>query len=82
MSAGVHARARGGYIIQISDIPGYVNDVMHRKRRLRILRFEKSQGWVLASEEDGWLSELAEALWRVPHVVVVVVGGGQMKKSS
>ena len=45
--------------------PGGVNDVMHRKRGLR---FEKSQSWVLASEEDGWLSELADALRRVPHV--------------
>ena len=31
--------------------------------------FEQSQSWVLASEEDGWLSELTEALRRVPHVV-------------
>ena len=33
--------------------------------------FEKSQGvsWVFASEEEGWLSELAEALQRVTHVV-------------
>ena len=31
----------------------------------------------LASEENGWLSELAEALRRVPHVVV-----GEMKKSA
>ena len=32
----------------------------------------------MASGEDSWLSELAEALWRVPHVVVVV--GGEMEK--
>ena len=25
--------------------------------------------WVPASEEDGWLSDFAEALWWVPHVV-------------
>ena len=30
--------------------------------------FEKSQCWVLASEEDGWLSELAKALRWVPLV--------------
>ena len=30
---------------------------------------EKSVSWVLAYEEDGWLSELAEALRRVLHVV-------------
>ena len=57
---------------------------MHRKRGLRIWGiWEKSESWVLASEEDGWLSELAEALRRVSHVVVVVVvGGGEMEKSS
>ena len=44
--------------------------------------FEKSQcvefkreSRVLASEEDGLLSELAEALWRVLRVVQVVVVG-------
>ena len=47
--------------------PGGVNDVMHRKPGLR--RLQKSQSRVLASEEDGWLSELAEALQRVLHVV-------------
>ena len=31
--------------------------------------WEKSVDWVLASEEDGWLSELLEALRRVSHVV-------------
>ena len=36
--------------------------------------FEKSQSWVLASEEDGWLSELADALRRVPHMA-----GGRWK---
>ena len=43
-----------------------MGDVTHRKRGLR---FEKKQSWVLASEEDGWLSELFDALRRVPHVV-------------
>ncbi len=43
-----------------------VNDVMHRKRARRSLGiWEKAVNGVLASEEDGWLSELAEALWRV-----------------
>ena len=42
--------------------PGGVNDVIHRKRAQRILGiWEKSVSWVLASEEDGWLSGLAEA---------------------
>ena len=36
--------------------------------------WENSVSWVLASEEDDWLSELAEALWRVPQVV-----GGRWK---
>ena len=31
--------------------------------------WEKWGSWILASEEDGWLSELAEALGRVLHVV-------------
>ena len=31
--------------------------------------WEKAVSWVFASEEEGWLSELAEALRRVPHVV-------------
>ena len=53
--------------------------------------WEKSASWVpgseqlsgvLASEEDGWLSALAKVLHRLPHLVVVVVGGGQMGKSS
>ena len=49
---------------------GGVNDVMHRKRARRIWGiWEKSGSWVFASEEEGWLSELAEALRRVPHVV-------------
>ena len=48
---------------------GGVNDVMHRKRALRILRiWEKSVSWVLVSKEDGWLSGLAEALWWVPQM--------------
>ena len=50
--------------------PGGVNDVMYRKRARRIWGiWEKSVSWVLASEEDGWLSELTEALRRVPRVV-------------
>ena len=56
--------------------PGGVNDVMQRKRAQGIWGiWEKSVSWVFASEEDGWLSELAEALRRVPHVV-----GGQHRK--
>ena len=52
--------------------PRDVNDVMHRKRARRILEiWEKSVSWVFASEEECWLSELAEDLQRVPHVVVV-----------
>ena len=51
-----------------------VSDVTHRKRGLR---FEQSQLVELtAAKEDDWLSELTEALRRVPHVV----GGGQMEK--
>ena len=46
---------------------GGVNDVMHRKRGLRFEK--KSVSWVPASEEESWLSELAEALRWVPHVV-------------
>ena len=42
------------------------------KRARRI--WEKSVSWVFASEEEGWLSELAEVLRRVLHVVVVVGG--------
>ena len=45
--------------------------------------WEKAVSWVLASEEDGWLSELAEALRQVSHVLVGGGGGrGQMEKSS
>ena len=36
--------------------------------------WEKSVSWVLASEEDVWLSELTDALWQVSHVV-----GGRWK---
>ena len=54
--------------------PGGVNDVMHRKRARRI--WEKSVSWIFASKE-GWLSELAEALRWVLHVV-----GEQMEKSA
>ena len=60
--------------------PGDVNDVVHRKRARRIWGIWKKvseswipaserKSWILASEEDGWLSELADALRRVPHVV-------------
>ena len=57
---------------------------MHRIRARRIWEFKKSQGvefvrtesWVSASDEDGWLSELAEALQRVTHV------RGEMEKSE
>ena len=63
--------------------PGGMNDVMHRTRTQRIWGiWEKSVSWVFASEEEGWLSELAEALRRVSHVMVVVVVGGQMEKSA
>ena len=42
--------------------PGGVNDVMHWKHARRIWGiWEKSVSWVLAPE-DGWLSELSEAL--------------------
>ena len=50
--------------------PGDVNDVMQRKRVRMILGiWEKSVNWVLATEEDGWLSGLAE-------IRPVVCGGG------
>ena len=43
---------------------------MHRKRAWRIWRiWEKSVCRVFASKEEGWLSEIAEALRRVPRVV-------------
>ena len=66
--------------------PGDVNDVMQRKRAWRIWGiWEKSVSWVLASEEDGWLSGLAEirpvVCAGVPRVMMVVVGG-QMEKSA
>ena len=52
--------------------PGGVNDVMHRKRVWRILGiWEKSVSWVLVSEEEGWLSGLAE-------IRPVVCGGDRM----
>ena len=59
--------------------PGGVNDAMHRKRGLlRIWGiWENSVSWVFASEEEGWLSELAEALRRVSHVV-----GGRWKSQQ
>ena len=59
--------------------PGGVKDVMHRKHARRIWGiWEKSVSWVFASEEEGWLSELAEALQRVPRVV----GGRGLKLTS
>ena len=40
---------------------GDVNDVMHRKRGLRIFAiWEKAVCWDFASEEEGWLSDLGE----------------------
>ena len=49
---------------------GDVNDFMHRKRVRRIWGiWEKSVSQVFVSKEGGWLSELAEVLRRVPHVV-------------
>ena len=42
--------------------PGSVNDVMHRKRGLRIFEiWEKAVNWVPASERDSRDSELGEA---------------------
>ena len=52
--------------------PGDVSDVTYRKHGLRFEK--KSMSWVFASEEEGWLSELAEALRQVSHVV-----GGRWK---
>ena len=49
--------------------PGDVNDIMHRKRAEDLGDLKKSESWVPVSEEDSWLSELAEALHRLPHVV-------------
>ena len=65
--------------------PGDVNDVMHRKRARGILGIrEKSVSQVLASEEDGWLSGLAEirpvVCGGVPRVVVGA--GGAMENSA
>ena len=61
--------------------PGAVNDVMHWKRGLRIFGDWKKVGVeFFASDKEGWLSELAEALRRVPHMVVV--GGGFRWKSQ
>ena len=64
--------------------PEDVNDVMHRKRARRILGiWEKSVSWVLASEEEGWLSGLAEIRRVVcSGVPRVVVGGGADGKVS
>ena len=46
---------------------GNGNDVMHRKRARRILGiWVKSMSWVLASEGEDWLSELAEAFRQMP----------------
>ena len=48
-----------------------MNDDMHWKRGLGILRFEKSQ-WVefLPPKKNVDFRLLAEALWREPHVLV------------
>ena len=47
-----------------------MNNIMHRKHAQRIFGiWEKSESWGFASEEEGWLSELAEALWWVPPMV-------------
>ena len=64
--------------------PGDVNDVMHRKREQRIWGiWEKSVNWVLASEQDGWLSGLAEIRPVVCGGVPRVMGGGvKMEKSA
>ena len=68
--AQAFTRARSGRVVQrchnrnSREImwPGYMNEVMHRKHAWRMLGiWEKSVSWVLASEEDGWLSRLAEA---------------------
>ena len=56
--------------------PGGVNVVMHQKRARRILRDLRKVREKSSSEEEGWLSELAGALWRVR----VSGGGGQMEK--
>ena len=54
---------------------GDVNDVTHRNRARRFWGiWEKLVSWVFASKEEGWLSELTGALWRVPHVL-----GGRWK---
>ena len=59
--------------------PGGVNDIMHWKCAWRILGIrEKTVSWVFAFEEEGRLSELAEALRQVLHVRV----GEQMEKSA
>ena len=56
--------------------PGDVVDDMHLKRGRRIWGFwEKSESWVLASEEDGWLSGFAEIRPVVCGRVPGVVGG-------
>ena len=72
MSAGVHVSFRHVKIkIPDRNMTGgmWMTSCTGSVRR-RFGGFEKSQlNRVLASEEDGWLSELAEALWRVPRVV-------------
>ena len=57
--------------LQIGNMNGVVNDVMHRKRGLSIFGiWEKAGSWVPASEEEGWLSGLVE-------VRPVVCSGGR-----
>ena len=85
MSSGVHARAErtyhsemSPYKSQIGDRTRDVSDVTKRKRRLR---FEKSQLVEFCRRKKVDFRFLAEALRQVSHVVVVM-GGGQMEKSS
>ena len=75
MSAGVYAHA-GGYVIQRchnrNPSQGDVNDVTHRKRGLR---FEESQlVEFLPRKKKVYFRLLTEALRRVSHVMVDVVG--------
>ena len=55
-----------------------VNDVMHQKRARRILGDLKKVSWAesCGPMKKGDFRLLAEALWRVPHVL----GVGQMEK--
>ena len=56
-----------------------VNDVMHRKHMRNILGdLKKSVVESCGPKKKGDFRLLAEALWRVPHVL----GGEQMEKST